>query len=182
MDLRAAAIQARNAHAELKAAALADGLESEWYEVDSALDLLALQGEQQGEVRQEPSVSDELRAIVQFLCGEAPLDGAWYGDEPPEGKPRYWWRSKLRAALAASPAMPHADWKPGMCLPDGALFDALGEPRKRYVRITLDGSHCIDRPDAVADVIGDDDPQNYTLTDVYLSEREFDDLPEFDGF
>ena len=29
---------------------------------------------------------------------------------------------------------------------------------------------------------GDDDADRYKLRDVYLSEREFDDLPEFDGF
>lgn len=39
-----------------------------------------------------------LHEVLEFLYGAAPMDGVWFGDVP-EGKPRYWWRSKLRAAL-----------------------------------------------------------------------------------
>lgn len=41
------------------------------------------------------------KEIVRFLLGEAPLDGHWFGDIPPnpKGRPRpYWWRSHLRGA------------------------------------------------------------------------------------
>ncbi len=75
---------------------------------------------------------------------------------------------------------------PGICQPNGLMFDALGEPRVRYVRVTLDGSHMVTTPRDADDHIeaaqhhGDDSV--YTLTNVYLSEREFEDLPEFDGF
>lgn len=69
-----------------------------------------------------------------------------------------------------------------ICLPSGVMFDALGEPRKRYVRITHDGAHCIVQPDDVKDMVDSEKPEDYTLTDTYLSEREFEDLPEFDGF
>ncbi len=71
---------------------------------------------------------------------------------------------------------------------DGLRFDALGEPRTRHVRVTLDGSHCVmttvdgDRYVQDARDSGDDDADRYEVRDVYLSEREFDDLPEFDGF
>lgn len=71
---------------------------------------------------------------------------------------------------------------------DGLMFDALGEPRTRHVRVTLDGSHCVmtavdgDRFVEDARAAGDDDADRYEVRDVYLSEREFDDLPEFDGF
>ncbi len=66
------------------------------------------------------------------------------------------------------------------------MFDAFGEPRTRYVRISLDGTHSVMRPeegDAYLESArqnGDDSP--YVVADVYLSEREFDTLPEFEGF
>lgn len=74
------------------------------------------------------------------------------------------------------------------CQINGLMFDALGEPRTRYVRVTLDGSHCVldaregDRYVADARAAGDDAADRYVVRDVYLSEREFDALPEFDGF
>jgi hypothetical protein len=44
----------------------------------------------------------ELHSILEFLYGAAPLDGCWFGDGcQPTGQGRYWWRSRLRAALAA---------------------------------------------------------------------------------
>jgi hypothetical protein len=36
--------------------------------------------------------------VVQFLYGAGDLDGVGFS-EVPEGKPRYWWRSILRAAI-----------------------------------------------------------------------------------
>jgi hypothetical protein len=72
------------------------------------------------------------------------------------------------------------------CQPNGLMFDALGEPRTRYVRVTLDGSHMILRPQDgdryVQEARDSGDESGYVVADVYLSEREFDDLPEFDGF
>jgi hypothetical protein len=73
-----------------------------------------------------------------------------------------------------------------MCQPNGLMFDALGEPRKRYVRVSLGGSHCVMRPSEgdtyVKDARDAGDESSYTVADVWLSEREFDDLPEHDGF
>jgi hypothetical protein len=73
-----------------------------------------------------------------------------------------------------------------MCQPDGLMFDALGEPRVRYVRVSLNGSHCVMHPSEgdryVADAKGAGDESVYEVRDVYISEREFEDLPEFDGF
>jgi len=72
------------------------------------------------------------------------------------------------------------------CTPANLMRDAFGEPRTRYVRVTLDGSHCVMTPlegdsyISAAREEGDDSP--YELADVWLSEREFDDLPEHDGF
>ena len=66
------------------------------------------------------------------------------------------------------------------------MLDALGERRKRYVRVTLHGSHCVMRPcegDGYVQVARDNgDDSEYIVSDVYLSEREFEALPEFGGF
>lgn len=73
-----------------------------------------------------------------------------------------------------------------MCQPNGLMFDAFGEPRTRYVRVTLNGSHCVMHPSEgdryVQDARDAGDESEYTVADVYLSDREFEDLPEFDGF
>ena len=70
--------------------------------------------------------------------------------------------------------------------PNGLMFDALGEPRTRYVRVTLNGSHCVMHPSEgdtyIADARAADDQSDYKVADVWLSEREFEDLAEFNGF
>lgn len=44
----------------------------------------------------------KLDAVLEFLYGADQLEGLWYGDDPkPQGKAPFWWRSKLRAAIAA---------------------------------------------------------------------------------
>ena len=72
------------------------------------------------------------------------------------------------------------------CLINGLRFDAFGEPRVRYVRVSLSGNHCIMRPSEGDSYLQDardcGDDSEYTVADVYLSEREFEDLPEHDGF
>lgn len=75
-----------------------------------------------------------------------------------------------------------------LCQPEGLKFDAFGEPRTRYVRVTLNGSHCVMHPSEgdcyVEDArnAGDPDWERYIVRDVWLSEREFEDLPEHNGF
>jgi len=75
-----------------------------------------------------------------------------------------------------------------LCQPEGLKFDAFGEPRTRYVRVTLNGSHCVMHPSEgdcyVQDArdAGDPDWERYIVRDVWLSDREFEDLPEHDGF
>lgn len=72
------------------------------------------------------------------------------------------------------------------CQPDGLMFDALGAPRVRYVRVSLDRSHCVmtvaEAEQYKRDCLEHGDKSAYTYTDTYLSEREFNDLPEHDGF
>jgi hypothetical protein len=72
------------------------------------------------------------------------------------------------------------------CQPNGLMFDAFGEPRKRYVRVSLNGSHCVMHPSEgdryIEDARGAGDESQYVVADVWLSEREFDDLGDFDGF
>lgn len=68
----------------------------------------------------------------------------------------------------------------GACLPNGVMFDAFGNQRTRYVRITVDGMHLICEPCEVETNL--EGLENYTLTDVYLSEQEHEALPEFEGW
>lgn len=66
------------------------------------------------------------------------------------------------------------------------MVDALGEPRVRYTRVSYEGAHMVMTPEEAtcyvqeSQISGDETP--YILIDTYLSEREFDELPEFDGF
>ncbi len=63
------------------------------------------------------------------------------------------------------------------------MFDAFGEPRTRYVRVSLHGSHCVMHPSEgdtyLKDAKDAGDDGEYTVVDVYLSEREFEDLGHF---
>lgn len=72
------------------------------------------------------------------------------------------------------------------CQPTGLMFDAFGEPRTRYVRVSLYGNHCVMHPSEgdtyVKDARSDGDESPYLVTEVWLSEREFDNLPEHNGF
>jgi hypothetical protein len=82
--------------------------------------------------------------------------------------------------------VPNADASGGPCLPHGLPFDAFGEPRVRYVRVSLDGNHCVMHPSEgdtyLKDARDGGDESPYVIADVYLSEREFEDLPEHEGF
>jgi hypothetical protein len=42
-----------------------------------------------------------LAEVVAFLCGEAPLEGVWFGEKHPLERGAFWWRPHLRAAVAA---------------------------------------------------------------------------------
>lgn len=42
------------------------------------------------------------REVAAFLCGEAALDGVWFGDKHPNNPGQFWWRKFLRAALVAA--------------------------------------------------------------------------------
>jgi hypothetical protein len=90
--------------------------------------------------------------------------------------------AEIDAAIAA------IETKETKCQPDGLKFDAFGNPRTRHVRVTLHGSHCVMHPSEgdcyVRDArdAGDPDWERYIVRDVWLSEREFEDLPEHDGF
>lgn len=44
-------------------------------------------------------LTEEQQAILSFLGGSGPLDGAWFGDKHPTEKGMYWWRKRLWAAF-----------------------------------------------------------------------------------
>jgi hypothetical protein len=92
----------------------------------------------------------------------------------------------LHSALQATPAQAAPQATAGVAQPNGLMFDAFGEPRARYVRVSLNGAHCVMHPSEgdtyVGDARGAGDESPYVVADVYLSEREFENLGEFDGF
>lgn len=44
-------------------------------------------------------MNDDLRAVLRFLMGEAPLEGVQFGEKHPTKAGSYWWRLNLRAAM-----------------------------------------------------------------------------------
>lgn len=41
----------------------------------------------------------DLRKMEAFLCGEASLDGVWFGDKHPTERGEFWWRRHLKKSL-----------------------------------------------------------------------------------
>jgi len=72
------------------------------------------------------------------------------------------------------------------CQINDLTFDAFGAPRTRHVCVTFDGNSCVmttvDGDCYVQDARDAGDNSCYEVRDVYLSEREFEDLPEHGGF
>lgn len=66
--------------------------------------------------------------------------------------------------------------------PNGVLFDWQGNPRTRFVRVKYEGSALIIRPEDLPAYQPPHDYIPYVFEDTYLSEEEFDAIPEFDGF
>jgi len=79
-------------------------------------------------------------------------------------------------------------WKPDYVL-EGVRctwadwLDALFGRRESFARIELDGSWCICEWRGMPDMLRDDDGNNaYVITAVRMTRRQFDRLPEFEGF
>ena len=91
-----------------------------------------------------------------------------------------------QTSVLAAPQPQSAPAPEPICQPNGLMFDALGEPRTRYVRVSLHGSHCVMHPSEgdtyLKDARENGDESPYVADNVWLSEREFDNLGEFDGF
>lgn len=99
--------------------AVADLVDGHWREVHSALRELqslraSLRDAQDAFVTQSARlVQAEARIaslekdaagflpVARFLLGEDALKGFWFGERP-AGKPQFWWREHLRAAIAAA--------------------------------------------------------------------------------
>ncbi len=62
------------------------------------------------------------------------------------------------------------------------FWDALFGRRTRYARVELDGSWVICPPEEVEAYIDGDDRGEYVVTYLHLTQRQFDALPEFEGF
>ncbi len=40
---------------------------------------------------------EKLNTLIDFFLGEQPIDGIWFGEDPPDRR-KYWWRQDLREA------------------------------------------------------------------------------------
>ena len=61
------------------------------------------------------------------------------------------------------------------------LCDAVFGQAETFYRVELDGSWCICESKDVADIIGADQCE-YTVSEVRMTRRQFNNLPEFEGF
>lgn len=63
-------------------------------------------------------------------------------------------------------------------------WDALFGRRETFARVELDGSWCICELRDATDIAGDwnADSNDYTITQVRMTRRQFEALPEFEGF
>lgn len=61
------------------------------------------------------------------------------------------------------------------------LFDQFA--KREYLVLTHDGTPCTMTPGDACDVLQDaDDPKAYTVKSVYLTNRQFRSLPDFQGW
>lgn len=79
-------------------------------------------------------------------------------------------------------------WKPGYVLEGincraADLWDALFGKLETFVRIEVDGSWCICEPHDAPDMReGAEDDATYIVTKVSMTRRQFERLPEFEGW
>lgn len=59
---------------------------------------------------------------------------------------------------------------------------AAARDKKRFARMTVDRVSCICEPNEVKDMFTGDDMDGCTLTDVWMTQAEYDALPEFEGW
>lgn len=56
----------------------------------------------------------------------------------------------------------------------------------RYTKIELDGSYCVMEPREaeamIADMSVDEQESDYKISDIYMTQEEFENLPEFQGW
>lgn len=55
------------------------------------------------------------------------------------------------------------------------------EPAEKFIRINYQGSYCIIEPRDLNDMLDEGD-EDYTIEEIYMTRRKFNNLPEFDGF
>ncbi len=86
------------------------------------------------------------RAVVEFLLGEGPLDGVWYGDEHPTNPRPYWWRKHIRAALAEPEQKPEPESKTPAWWMDGLtvtlMREGVNKHRAREIAIGYWEAYC----------------------------------------
>lgn len=62
-------------------------------------------------------------------------------------------------------------------------WDALFGRRETFAKVDLDGTYCICELHEAADIAGEwSEDNDYTITQVRMTRRQFEALPEFAGF
>lgn len=59
-------------------------------------------------------------------------------------------------------------------------FQGPQNDKRRYLKLTADGSSVICEPFEAASMM--DDPAEYVISEVWMTEKEYQALPEFMGF
>lgn len=59
---------------------------------------------------------------------------------------------------------------------------AAARDKRRFIRMTVDGASCICEPGEVKDMFDGGDMDGCTLTEVWMTQEQYDALPEFEGF
>lgn len=80
-------------------------------------------------------------------------------------------------------------WKPGRVIEEARCtwadwFDALFGQRETFVRVEYEGSWCIVEPHEALDIAvsAGNEVLDYVITEVRMTRRQFNNLPEFEGF
>lgn len=60
-------------------------------------------------------------------------------------------------------------------------LDPRNQPQ-HYVRVTYDGTICVCEPWEVDSMVYGDDRSGYTFEDVWMTQAQFEQLPEFSGW
>lgn len=69
-----------------------------------------------------------------------------------------------------------------MTVKEQQMQKAAARDKRRFIRMTVDGSNCICEPGEVKDMFDGGAMDGCKLTEVWMTQEQYDALPEFEGF